>query len=81
MAAVAALIAGLVSWFVDVRYGTRWAVALPVLALLTSSGTGWRAVAIALPDATGLVAAAVFALPTLVGAGLGIAVAHARRRR
>ena len=76
MAAGAALISGLVSWAVAVRYGVRWAVGLPLLALLTTLGLVWQSSGMGFHDRIGVVAAAaVFALPALMGAAVGIGVA------
>ncbi len=73
MALVTALGAGLLSWIVARRIGTRWALALPVLALAAMIVILARSQGLGFHDALGMTAtAAVFALPVLVGAMAGI---------
>ncbi|WP_309666943.1 hypothetical protein [Tabrizicola sp.] len=73
MAVVAGAVAAAVSWLVAARYGVRWALTIPLLALLGALSLLWKAEGMGFHEGLGLAAGAVvFALPTLVGAGIGI---------
>jgi hypothetical protein len=70
---VTLVLAAMVSWQVSARFGARWAMILPLLALVTAVGLLWSAEGIGLHEDFGLSAVAfVFAVPALVGAGIGI---------
>lgn len=77
-----ALAAGLLSWIVARRFGARWALALPVLALVVMIALLFRSGGLGFHDGIGLVVAAVvIAAPALIGALLGIGLHVLQRRK
>ncbi len=81
MAALSALVAALLAWGVARRYGRGRALVVPVLAVVVSAVTIWRATGLEPSDGMAKIALAMaFAGPAVAGALLGLALARVGRR-
>ncbi len=79
MAAISTLLAGVLGWAFARRYGRRRALAVPLLALVSTAILMWRVYGLEVPDAMVAVAVIVaVAGPAVAGALVGIALGARR---
>jgi NhaP-type Na+/H+ or K+/H+ antiporter len=78
--AATVLFAGVIGYGVTRRYGWGLAVMLPVLALMAMIGMRWQNAELSLAEGLDEVPSMLlFALPILLGVGIGILLARFRR--